>query len=1694
MEGSNLFQSNEATEAWTNSGFVSLPVLRQLVNSTRSGAAFTETLNRYLLAFNGSDRSIESISAAVAQGDQAALAVQQALMDLGAWTQPYTPISGETYTKLKEKIAKAGRFEPETANVEQYPYYVPGKTLGYDVNWIRQAAGEAAARFERFKADRTGDTAILVGNGPSLNKVDFSLFKGRDVYVSNYAIKHPELRQYAKGVAVTNYLVADQEPYAFGLDEKLWKFFPFWLRNTLHPDEQTILLNADGGELFFSEDVLKNVAWHSTVTYFWLQILYSAGYDRVLMTGFDNSYQQKAAAKEGDLLVQKEEDPNHFDPAYFKGKTWQAADTGKMESTYVLSREKYEAAGKQLINCTVGGALEALPRQTLEDALKPARAIPPAVPESPRIALVTAFWKGDAQTAERHYRATQKYAPAGVDHIHVFKHGESQLPHLTMPRIVCADLEHRFPDAVDKPHPAGPNLTFICSAQLMKEMGYTHFFWFEPDCVPTQKGWLDPFLAALEANPDEPVIGTGGGTVQPGKPHWKNHFAGCSLYSVEALADLDWDRLIEKELDVSFDVWLARELGYIELGAQNDQDQDDTIIFGEHRYNWTLTRKPESVVTGMFEHWRPEKFLSKEQLEERLGWPQFKLFHAIKDPELLEKASRLGSPKAAIIIINYNNGGYLSEAIASALSNQQHYPDTDVIVVDDGSTDTSADIIRSFGSDITAVFLEHGINIPNFNQQRAMKAALAETDAEIICLMDGDDRFDANKVASVVPVFDELDVVLCQHGMQLIDKSGAPLDGRGTLFPDEEITLELYEREGRVNFYQPTSGLVYRRAYLEKCLEWLLPDEHVSTWLDVRTTRLAPVFGKVVSLKDVLGDWRRHPKSDSIRTDNVKERVALHHAWYEEESNRQRVNMKSTQDNTANGLLRASHAQVDETAIVAHLLKARKGRQHVMLDVGAHFGTSAGYFHSLGWSIHCFEPDPNNRKKLTARFGEAENVRIDPRAVSDKPATGLEFFTSDESTGISGLHAFRDTHSVTTKVDATTVAEIVRDRGIKSVDFLKIDVEGFDLNVLKGVPWDDLTPDVVECEFEDAKTLKLGHDWKTVADYLQDKGYAVYVSEWHPIVRYGIPHDWRRVFAYPEHEVDQNSWGNLLAFREDPGLEAVESAFNQLVTRRAMPTPQKVPPKTVQPSPHVPPPVRAGSEPPASSKKVWYYSMAHKLRSVSPLMFELLRFARRAMVHVMHSRILLAALVAIAALVAWFSLDARFGGLRPWLLVSTAFGVLTLILTYVAARAYAHAASLHIETHDLKAELLRLREQINQSSQIDKKLALRDARINEIRTSLENARTMLEKQGTELKQIEALKKADADLEAQRKSLEETVEAVRHKLGRVDSILTQKIVETKVSIDHANNRARAGVETATVLSGQVTELESRLAATDKWAQFDNTRWYQHFNRRLSDQHIQTLENEWRKRLSVPISKQVLGYMASRACDIERRLDGRLATSVEDILLRTLVARAVKGKTLDVLEIGTLFATGAAIIYDSAAPHFDKAHFTLLDPLEGYYNQTQADILTGQVINEDAVRRNLARVGMSDDEFTLIKHLSTEPEAMEAASRKTYDVLIIDGDHSYAGVKADFENYASMVKLGGYIILDDYNSPDWPDVTDYVDKELAGHDFVSPVGASWRTCVYRVVKAPAKSGRTTPVMSPESATTPYLERQTKADDIH
>jgi len=102
-------------------------------------------------------------------------------------------------------------------------------------------------------------------------------------------------------------------------------------------------------------------------------------------------------------------------------------------------------------------------------------------------------------------------------------------------------------------------------------------------------------------------------------------------------------------------------------------------------------------------------------------------------------------PLVSILINNYNYARFLSDAIDSALA--QTYPNIEVIVVDDGSTDNSQEIISSYNNQIIPVFKDNG------GQASALNAGFAASKGEIICLLDADDIFLPDKVSEVVSMF-----------------------------------------------------------------------------------------------------------------------------------------------------------------------------------------------------------------------------------------------------------------------------------------------------------------------------------------------------------------------------------------------------------------------------------------------------------------------------------------------------------------------------------------------------------------------------------------------------------------------------------------------------------------------------------------------------------------------------------------------------------------------------------------------------------------------------------------------------------------------------------------------------------------------------------------------------------------------------
>jgi glycosyltransferase involved in cell wall biosynthesis len=235
-------------------------------------------------------------------------------------------------------------------------------------------------------------------------------------------------------------------------------------------------------------------------------------------------------------------------------------------------------------------------------------------------------------------------------------------------------------------------------------------------------------------------------------------------------------------------------------------------------------------------------------------------------------------PLVSIIINNYNYDQYLKEAIDSALN--QTYPHVEVIVVDDGSTDNSREVIASYGDRIVAILKE------NRGQASAVNVGYVASKGEVICWLDSDDLFHPEKVERTVKFLLngnrlKRDIMVC-HPIELIKQDGTP--------STDPVPLRLWPKRG-VNYlpwaykyrYIPyssslPSGVAVTRSLAQRVFP--LP-EGFPSGADNFLIRAAGMLGNVYTIGTPLAKYRVHGSNNwySNQRPKSKEFRAMEEAY-----------------------------------------------------------------------------------------------------------------------------------------------------------------------------------------------------------------------------------------------------------------------------------------------------------------------------------------------------------------------------------------------------------------------------------------------------------------------------------------------------------------------------------------------------------------------------------------------------------------------------------------------------------------------------------------------------------------------------------------------------------------------------------------------------------------------------------------------
>lgn len=228
-------------------------------------------------------------------------------------------------------------------------------------------------------------------------------------------------------------------------------------------------------------------------------------------------------------------------------------------------------------------------------------------------------------------------------------------------------------------------------------------------------------------------------------------------------------------------------------------------------------------------------------------------------------------PTVSVLMAVYNAEPYLAQAIASILA--QTYPDFELIAIDDGSSDRSLQILKTYAAqdDRIRVFSRENRGIPKTRNE-----LIAHAKGEFIAVMDADDVALRDRLAAQVQFLQtHPDVLWVGGAFELIDQGSRRITR--IPLPEEDDQIKRLLWQGQISFLHPTA-MMRRAAVLEVGgYDEALPlAEDLDLWFKLAKR------GKLANLPQAVVQYRLHPASICDRHRDAPPpavQIALDRAW-----------------------------------------------------------------------------------------------------------------------------------------------------------------------------------------------------------------------------------------------------------------------------------------------------------------------------------------------------------------------------------------------------------------------------------------------------------------------------------------------------------------------------------------------------------------------------------------------------------------------------------------------------------------------------------------------------------------------------------------------------------------------------------------------------------------------------------------------
>lgn len=229
-----------------------------------------------------------------------------------------------------------------------------------------------------------------------------------------------------------------------------------------------------------------------------------------------------------------------------------------------------------------------------------------------------------------------------------------------------------------------------------------------------------------------------------------------------------------------------------------------------------------------------------------------------------------------IVVTNHNYARFLPAAIESACA--QTHPDVHVVVVDDGSTDSSREVVGGFEERVEVVLQERG------GQASALNAGLERCRGEVLLILDADDLLHPEAAERVAAAFaGRPELAKVQFPMAIVDAEG---NQTGAVKPEGHLQAPVGDqRRAELAFpfdlpWLPGGGTGFRTEAVRRILPIPAAD-YPRSGADWYLVHLTALLGEAALLDEVCASYRVHGANayqqdrDEIDLDHVRESIVF---------------------------------------------------------------------------------------------------------------------------------------------------------------------------------------------------------------------------------------------------------------------------------------------------------------------------------------------------------------------------------------------------------------------------------------------------------------------------------------------------------------------------------------------------------------------------------------------------------------------------------------------------------------------------------------------------------------------------------------------------------------------------------------------------------------------------------------------------